>query len=258
MALVVSVIVTFLLYTRIKRQYALTTQPIKIVAAAKALEPGKPLAMEDLTVTDWPVNVPLPGAVNRPQNIVGRIVLYPIAAQEPIREQLLAAPGATVGLTAKIPDGMRAVAIQTNEVNNVSGFLFPGCHVDALVTFRVSNGQEPVTATVLQNVEVLSTGEKLEPDPSGKPQNVKQVTVLLTPDDAQKLVLASTQGTVQFVLRNGSDQAQAQQRPVELRDLQGAPKAVATGTRKAAPQSNLASAYAVEVYDGTKKGVVKF
>ncbi len=73
---------------------------------------------------------------------MGRIVLYPIAAQEPIREQLLAAPGASVGLTAKIPDGMRAVAIQTNEVNNVSGFLFPGCHVDALVTFRPENGKD--------------------------------------------------------------------------------------------------------------------
>lgn len=256
MALVVSVIVTFFLYTRIKRQYALTTQPIKIVAASKALEAGKPLAIEDLTLADWPVNVPLSGAVNKPENVLGRIVLYPIAAQEPIREQLLAAPGATVGLTAKIPDGMRAVAIQTNEVNNVSGFLFPGCHVDALVTFRPENGKDGVTATVLQNVEVLSTGEKLEPDPSGKPQNVKQVTVLLTPDDAQKLVLASTQGTVQFVLRNGSDQVQAQQHPVALKDLQGAsPQTV--GVKKAAPPK-VASVYEVETYDGTKKGVVKF
>ena len=164
---------------------------------------------------DWPANVPLSGAVNKPEKLLGRIVLYPIAAQEPIREQLLAAPGASVGLTAKIPDGMRAVAIQTNEVNNVSGFLFPGCHVDALVTFRPENGKDSITTTVLQNVEVLSTGEKLQPDPSGKPQNVKEVTVLLTPDDAEKLVLASNQGTVQFVLRNGSDQVQAQRRPVQ-------------------------------------------
>ncbi len=77
------------------------------------------------------------------------------------------------------------------------------------MTFRPENGKESLTATVLQNVEVLSTGEKLEPDPSGKPQNVRQVTVLLTPDDAEKLVLAANQGTVQFVLRNGSDQVAA-------------------------------------------------
>jgi len=258
LALVVSLIVTFFLYTRIKRQYAATTRPIKVVAAAKPLEPGKPLVADDLTLADWPVNVPLAGAVNKPESLVGRIALYPIAAQEPIREQLLAAPGASVGLSAKIPDGMRAVAIQTNEVNNVSGFLFPGCHVDALVTFRPDNGKDSLTATVLQNVEVLSTGEKLEPDPSGKPQNVKQVTVLLAPDDAQKLVLASTQGTVQFVLRNGSDQAEEQRHPVELRDLQGnAPKPVAVGVKKMAP-ARVANAYEVETYDGTKKGVVKF
>ncbi len=258
MALVVSLVVTFFLYRGIKRQFALNTQPIKIVVASKPLEPGKPLAVDDLTLADWPVNVPLSGAINKPENVLGRIVLYPIAAQEPIRDQLLAAPGATVGLTAKIPDGMRAVAIQTNEVNNVSGFLFPGCRVDALVTFRPENGKEALTATVLQNVEVLSTGEKLEPDPSGKPQNVKQVTVLLTPDDAEKLVLAANQGTVQFVLRNGSDQEQAQQHAVALKDLQSnAPKTAPVGVKKAAP-SKVANVYEVETYDGTKKGVVKF
>ena len=53
---------------------------------------------------------------------------------------LLAAPGA-VGLTAKIPDGMRAVAVETNDVTNVSGFLFPGCHVDVLVTFQPESGR---------------------------------------------------------------------------------------------------------------------
>jgi pilus assembly protein CpaB len=259
MALVVSVIVTSFLYTHIKRQYAMTARPIKIVAAARPLEPGKPLTAEDLTLASWPANVPLSGAAGKPESFLGRIVLYPVAAQEPIREQLLAAPGAAVGLTAKIPDGMRAVAIQTNEVNNVSGFLFPGCHVDALVTFRPASGKDSVTVTVLQNVEVLSTGEKLQPDPAGKPQNVKEVTVLLTPDDAQKLVLASNQGTVQFVLRNGSDQAQAQQRPVELKDLQGAaPQTAAVPIKKAAPAPKVAGVYEVETYDGTKKGVVKF
>jgi pilus assembly protein CpaB len=258
MALVVSLVVTFFLYTRIKRQFALNAQPVKIVAASRSLEPGKALTIEDVRLADWPVNVPLSGAVNKPENVLGRIVLYPIAAQEPIRETLLAVAGATVGLTAKIPDGMRAVAIQTNEVNNVSGFLFPGCRVDALVTFRPENGKESLTATVLQNVEVLSTGEKLEPDPSGKPLNVKQVTVLLTPDDAEKLVLAANQGTVQFVLRNGSDQVQARQRSIELKDLQGnIPNTASAGSKRAAP-SKVARVYEVETYDGTKKGVVKF
>src|SRR5208337_2537266 len=83
------------------------------------------------------------------------------------------------------------------------------------------NTTEAMTTTVLQNVEVLSTGERLEPDPSGKPQNVKVVTVLLNPDDAEKLMLASNDGTVQFVLRNGADQEQLKRQPVQLRELKG-------------------------------------
>ena len=259
MALLVSIVVTFFLYVRIKRQFARATQPVKVVVTSKALEPGKPLALEDLTLVDWPVNLPLAGAINKPESVVGRIVLYPVAAQEPIREELLAAPGASVGLSAKIPDGMRAVAIQTNEVNNVSGFLFPGCHVDALVTFRPDPGKEDsITATVLQNVEVLSTGEKLEPDPSGKPQNVKQVTVLLGPDDAQKLVLAANQGTVQFVLRNGSDQDQTQRAPVALEELKGTKVAVVSAAPRRAAAPKAEGGYMVETFDGTKRGTVKF
>ena len=161
--------------------------------------------------------------------------MYPIALKEPIRDGLLAAPGATVGLTAKIPDGMRAVAVVTNELNNVSGFLFPGSHVDVLVSFRPEAApRKPMTTTVLQNVEVLSTGEKLQPDPNGKPQNVKVVTVLLSPDDAEKLLLASNQGTVQFVLRNASDQAQPATRPVDMKDLQGIAKPAPVVAKKAA------------------------
>ena len=184
-------------------------QLIKVVAAAKPLDTGTPLAADDLTLMDWPSNVPLEGAFHKPEDVTGRIAMYPIALKEPIRDGLLAAPGATVGLTAKIPDGMRAVAVVTNELNNVSGFLFPGSHVDVLVSFQPGEWHSnAITTTVLQNIEVLSTGEKLQPDPSGKPQNVKVVTLLLAPDDAEKLLLASNQGTVQFVLRNASDQAQ--------------------------------------------------
>ena len=219
-ALAVSLLLSFLLYTRIKRQYAANSQPVKMVAAAKPMEPGMLITADYLTQIDWPANSPLEGSIAQPGDAIGRIVLYPIAAKEPVRESMLAAPGATAGLTAKIPDGMRAVAVETNDVSNVSGFLFPGCHVDVLVTFRPEGGRDSMTATVLQNIGVLSTGEKLQPDPSAKPQNVRQVTLLLTPEQAEKLVLAANQGTVQLALRNGSDQAQEERRPLQLKDLQ--------------------------------------
>lgn len=261
MALVISLAVSYFLYSRIKRQYAQSVQPLKIVAAAKPLDAGTTITADEVTTIDWPVNFPLEGSITKPQDVIGRMVVYSIAMKEPIREQLLAAPG-VVGLTSKIPDGMRAVAVETNDVTNVSGFLFPGCRVDVLVTFKPENahGDEDVTATVLQDVEVLSTGERLQPDPSGKPEKVHTVTMLLNPDDSQKLVLAANKGTVQFVLRNGSDQAQEIHRPVQMKDLQTfGPAPTQVAVRRAPPppkpQQNV---YEVETYDGTKKSMVKF
>jgi pilus assembly protein CpaB len=232
---------------------------MKIVAAAKPMDTGAPIAATDLTLMDWPAKVPLEGTFSKPEDLVGRIVMFPVAFKEPLREGLLAAPGATVGLTAKIPDGMRAVAVVTNEVNNVSGFLFPNSHVDVLVSFRPDNGKDPITTTVLQDVQVLSTGERLQPDPSGKPQNVKVVTVLLSPEDAEKLLLASNQGTVQFVLRNASDTQKPVTRPVSTRDLQNATPAPAVVAKRAAPAPpKPPNTYDVESYEGAKKNVVKF
>lgn len=260
MALVVSVVVSYFLYNRIKKQYAQTSQPVKVVAAAKALDPGATITADAVTLVDWPVNFPLEGAMTKTQDAVGRIVNFPIAAKEPVREPLLAPPG-SIGLTAKIPDGMRAVAVETNDVANVSGFLYPGCHVDVLVTFRPDTGrQEDLTATVLQNVEVLSTGERLKPDPSGKPEKVRQVTMLLTPDDAQRLVLATNKGTVQFVMRNGSDQASDAHHPVEMKDLTmlGTPPPTPVAVKRAPAAPKPKSVYEVETYDGDKKNTVKF
>lgn len=261
MALVISLVVSYFLYNRIKRQYAAAVQPIKIVAATKTLDAGTTITADAVALVDWPVTFPVEGAMTKPQDAIGRIALYPLAAKEPIREPLLAAPG-SVGLQAKIPDGMRAVAVETNDVTNVSGFLFPGCRVDVLVTFRPDAGNsQDLTATVLQNVEVLSTGERLQPDPSGKPQKVRQVTMLLTPDDAEKMVLATNKGTVQFVLRNGTDQVQQAHRAVQLKDLQTtttAPPTQVAIKRAPAPPKPPPSYYEVETYDGTKKNTVKF
>jgi pilus assembly protein CpaB len=228
------------------------------VVSTAPLDAGTPLAENQLTLMEWPSNIPLDGSFKKPEEVVGRILLYPIPGKEPIREQLLAGPGSAVGITAKIPEGMRAVAVVTNELNNVSGFLFPGSHVDVLVTFRSdSNLDDAITSTVLQNVEVLSTGERLQPDPSGKPQNVKVVTVLLNPDDAQKLMLASNQGTVQFVLRNGGDQEQLENKPVQLGELRHKPGVAAKGSGKASSHPRIA-AYEVEMFEGAKKSVQKF
>ena len=122
---------------------------------------------------------------------------------------------------------MRATAIRSNDVVGVAGFLFPGSHVDVVATYgaisTVGNSQ-PESQTVLQDVTVLSTGEAVEPDPQGKPRTVNVVTLLLTPEDSQKLLLASQQGSIQFVLRNGNDQDKGVITPTRLEQLFRAPR----------------------------------
>src|SRR5262249_55497035 len=159
---------------------------------------------------------------------------------------------------------MRAVAIRSNEIIGVAGFLYPGSKVDLLMTFTPPGPGEhlPTTETVLQNVEVLTAGQTIEPDPQGKPQSVNVVTLLLSPEDSQKLQLASGQGTVQFVLRSGADQKVGELQPTRLDELilghKAAPPVVAAPGvkhKKPAPQNPI---YMLEVIQGTQRKVEKF
>lgn len=196
------------------------------VAAARALDAGDVLGPEELTLVEWPSSIALPQAFSKVGDLVGRAVIYPVAASQPILAGYLAAPGSGIGLTTKIPEGMRATSVKSDEIVGVAGFLFPGSHVDVLVTLR-SDLPTPATQIVLQDVEVLTVGQNLQPDPQGKPETVNVVTLLLTPEDAQKLVLASTQGSIQFVLRNGADHTRVESMPVQVAQLAGKPPAAA-------------------------------
>jgi pilus assembly protein CpaB len=195
--------------------------PIQYVTAAHPMDPGEVLRAQDLTMVNWPRTNPLSGAFVRIQDVVGRSLLYPVAPGQPILDQQLAAVGSGVGLTGEIPSGMRAIALHSDEVVGVDGFLMPGTHVDVLVTYHNNDEPLPVTATVLQNVEVLATGHQTQPDPSGKPTDVNVVTLLLSPEDAEKAVLAAAQGNIHFMLRNGRDEDHATATPVDVSELAG-------------------------------------
>ena len=194
----------------------------RFVAANRAVQAGDVLKPEDLVLVDWPAAMALNKPFTKTSDIAGRAVIFPLPASQPILEEYLAAPGSGIGLTTKIPEGMRATSVKSDEIVGVAGFLFPGSHVDVLVTFRPEGMAVAATQIVLQDVEVLTVGQKLQPDPQGKPETVNVVTLLLTPEDSQKLVLASSQGSVQFVLRNGADHTQVRAVPVQLAQLSGA------------------------------------
>ena len=191
------------------------------MAASRPLQPGEELKADSLILIDWPAKLALEGGFTKVEELVGRAVIYPIAAQQPILQAYLAAPGSGIGLTVKIPEGMRATSVRSDEIVGVAGFLFPGSHVDVLVTFRGDAVPQPETQIVLQDVEVLTVGQKIEPEPGGKAETVGVVTLLLTPADAQKVVLASTQGSIHFVLRNGADRGHVDSVPVSVAQLTG-------------------------------------
>ena len=191
------------------------------VAATKSLDAGETLQKANLQLVDWSAPGKLDGGFQKIDDVVGRTVLYPMSAGQPILDRQLAAVGAGLGLSSKIPPGMRAISLKTDQVVGVAGFLLPGTHVDVLVTFRTPAQSDPVTSTVLQDAEVIAAGQKMQPDPEGKPTTVDVVTLLVKPNDAERVTLASQQGTVHFVLRNGGDHEQTDAKPAELTELGG-------------------------------------
>jgi pilus assembly protein CpaB len=227
-ALVISLGITYVFYVRVMKTQASNRPKMKsVVAAGVALQPGTPITAENLTLINWPDNVALDGLIEKKEDVTGRVLMYSVAANDPVLRRDLAS-STSFGLSAKIPDGMRATAVKTNEVLNIAGFIFPGSRVDVLVTLRgENNGASTMTRTVLQNVQVLSTGTKMDPDPNGKPENVTIITLLVTPEESEKLALAENQGTIQFVLRNGGDSASTNTPAIGIAELTGAPKQLA-------------------------------
>jgi pilus assembly protein CpaB len=257
LALAVSGLFTFWIYRKVSKPQAVEAANLKYVAAGQQLDPGTLITENSLKLIDWPAGAPLAGAFTKLQDVKGRVLLYPVGAGEPVLEHDLSAAGAGMGLSAKIPDGMRAISLRSDEVVGVSGFLLPGTHVDVLVTTHPPSGI-PLTSIVLQDVQILAAGQNTQPDPQGKATTTNVVTLLVSPEDAQKVTLASAQGTVQFVLRNGSDRQHVEDKFPQL----AAPKPDALKAAVVAPApKKLAEApkpYVVQTMRGDKISEEKF
>uniref|UniRef100_A0A7V4XQD6 Flp pilus assembly protein CpaB n=1 Tax=Acidobacterium capsulatum TaxID=33075 RepID=A0A7V4XQD6_9BACT len=220
-ALVISGGCTLLLGRKLTHSAHRAAPQKQYLAAAHPIAVGQVIQAADVKTISWPANLPLQGGLATTKDVVGRAAIFPVVAGQPILSTDLAAPGSSLGITTRIPDGMRAIALHTDDVIAVGGFIFPGSHVDVLVTYRNPGNPQPITATVLQNALVLATGHQTQPDPQGKPTTVNIVTLLLSPEDAERAVLASTQGTIHFVLRNGADQQKSAPPPADLAELDG-------------------------------------
>lgn len=264
-AFVISGSLVFVLYKKIQAGNSSTAKVSHVwhyVAANRNIAAGESLSASMLSPVDWSSPVPVDGAITAPSEALGRIVAYPIANGMVLTERMLASAGSSYGLPQKIPNGMRAIAIKTDDVADLGGFLFPGAHVDVLVTLggtmqsggaASSGGQK--TVLVLGNVEVLSTGKQMIADPSDKPSTVSVVNLLVTADNALKVALAEEQGSVHLALRNSSDESNASEKMSVMSDLTGAPTLFHTALRRATPKTEELQEQHVEMVLGAKSYV---
>jgi pilus assembly protein CpaB len=178
---------------------------VQVIVAANDLQVGARVEERDIKVISISA-ADLPGGAPRKRSdVVGHGVIIPISKGEFILPNKLAGENAGSGLPSLIPPGMRAVSVRVNEVVSVAGFVTPGTRVDVLLTGTPGSGNEQQTTTVLQNVAVLAAGHTLERSSTGEAQNTAVITLLVSPDDAQRLTLASSEGHIQLSLRNPLD-----------------------------------------------------
>jgi len=234
----------------------------RIVVADEKLPLGTLLETSNVKTIPWPANAPMDGMFTKIEDVTNRAVITAVAENEPILESKLAPREAGGGLSATIPAGMRALSVSVNDVIGVAGFVTPGTTVDVLVTGTLPGASQAaastVTRTILENVRVLAAGQKMEQDREGKPQTVPVITLLVTPDDAGKLAMASTEGKIQLALRNTVDVKSTNPDPVLESNLfsSGAPPApakVVAAPRKAIAPPPPAVLFTVEVITGGKR-----
>lgn len=260
----------------------------KIAVAKVAIPIGSKIISEQIMVVQFPKESTPDGAFDSPEKLAGRVAVVNIAAREPITEARLAPEGTSAGLAAVIPEGYRAMTVKVDDAAGISGFIMPGTLVDVVVTIDPREGsgmQDPISKIVLQNIKVLANGQNIDkPENEREANTVKAVTLQVTPEQAEKLALASSEGKLQLVMRNQIDQGDEQTKGVNKRNLLGGdtanpvpepgslkseqPKTDARPVRRSAPAPRSAAVTApapqptprtqVEMIEGAKKRSVEF
>jgi pilus assembly protein CpaB len=263
------------------------TKNLNKVAVAKVAIPiGSKIIAEQIMVVQFPKESTPDGAFDSPEKLAGRVAVVNIGAREPITESRLAAEGTAAGLSAIIPEGYRAMTVKVDDAAGISGFIQPGTLVDVVVTIDPREGsgmQDPISKIVLQNIKVLASGQNIDkPENEREANSVKAVTLQVTPEQAEKLALAATEGKLQLVMRSSIDQGNEETPGVNKRNLLGGdiakpvpepgalkseqPKTESRPVRRAPVSKPAATAPApqptprtqVEMIEGAKKRSVEF
>jgi pilus assembly protein CpaB len=266
-AFFIAAVCTFLVYrVVVSRSTPRQAATQRVVAAKTDIKLGTLLSADNVTSIEIAGTIPKGAILDKDKaNAIGRGVIADLYEGEPIMENRLAAVGSGGGLAPKIPVGMRACAVKVDEVVDVSGFVTPDMRVDVLVSGTPpgtqGNLQNTLSRTLLQNLQVLSAGTEYQKDAEGKPKAVQVVNLLVTPEQAETLTLASNQAKIQLVLRNPLDTKTAPVPGTDAISLFAGPN-VATPKTKRVVIKNAPSAaprgFSIEVINGAKTSEEKF
>jgi pilus assembly protein CpaB len=233
-------------------------ETVEVIVADRDLPFGALVSVDDIRTVRWPADAVPDGFSRSASDVVGRGLLGPVRRNEPLLSSKLALPGSGAGLSINIPEGQRAMTFRVDDIVGVAGFIRPGHRVDVMVTVGPeAGGGQPTTKQVLQNVEVAATGHTIEPNPQGEPEQVPNVTLHLTPEQGERLIMAAGNGRIQLALRNPLDGDSIETPGVRLNQLLAlapAPRPVASSGPVAAPAAPRASPQVtLEVYRGNQR-----
>jgi pilus assembly protein CpaB len=233
-----------------------------VAVASKALPVGSMVKESDVKLVAWPASSPVAGGYTKVEEVVNRGLIAPVVENEPLTSTKLASIEAGAGLPPTIAAGMRAISVKVNEVIGVAGFVVPGTRVDVVVT--IGRQDDSVSRVIVSNAQVLTAGTKLDQDQAkdGKPIPTTVVTLLVTPADAERVALASSEGSIMLALRNPLDALTTETKGTRLATLMGAPEPapvvkVSRGVPRALPPppppTPVPTVYSVETIRAAKR-----
>jgi pilus assembly protein CpaB len=228
-ALLAATVASFLVYRALAASAGADRSPAAVdtIVAAQAIPVGTMVTRAHIKVVKWPAEARLADSVADPALVIDRGAIVAIAANEPITDAKLAAVGAGAGMQTTIPPGMRAISVRVNEVVGVAGFVVPGTRVDVLVTFEARSGNnDGVARVVVSNAQVLTAGTRFDQEKArqdNKPIPTSVVTLLVSPEDAERIALASAEGRITLTLRNPLDTAPTESAGIRAGGLMGRP-----------------------------------
>ena len=232
------------------------TQPVAV--AARDLGVGDVLKIDDVRLVDWPVGSVPSGYAGSMAEVIGRSLITDVSVNEPLMATKLADTG-LYGLVPLIPPGMRALSVRVDEVVGVAGFVTPRTRVDVILTMTVPGGRDPISKVILQNVQTLAAGQEIQQNEEGEPMTVTVVTVLVSPEDAEKLSLAASQGKIQMALRHTLDLETVETSGQYASRLFSATSgSTARRVIRSAPTSATSSESIIEMYQGGVRTLISY